>query len=431
MKTNKKILKVKNDQDCSYRVTIPLNIKDNVDKNTVSNYKISVYENGNVIKVERNSDTFYFERTDPLGSYFFKVQLINGDDTIEEQNLEINIREEFNFDIVSKEETKIEIDDKDFFTKIKEIINNTELKVGFRSIQWTSGSIPIIDDKNSEAVFKDLKKFNRDDDVVQVICKILSDESEGALLIWKCITMLKHFRAHEAINYVKLIAKRRYENKNETKFLHEECIKYLESVNSVKNRESVIDHLIYFASECFTPEARSDAVTSLIKTGKRNDERIIQYLFRIIDEDTNPTTKTTAIGGLANFNIISHSSEIEELLQDALPQVRQQTSSILLNNPLKLDFTILTKIFEDETDKATRKNLCNLLLKDYPDETKPYLLTVLEWEDEDYTDTILDLLNYGKDADFVVDKIAKYKNSDVYSVNLNKKIEGFLNKHKK
>jgi hypothetical protein len=431
MKTNKVNLKVKNNQDCKYSVSIPLVIPGDMEKSVLPKYNVIVYDNGKIIETVRQENTFYFERTDSTGTHIYKVQLKNEEQIIEEQDLEIHINEEFNVDVVQEEKTEIIIDDQDFFAKIKEIINNTELKVGFRSAQWSGGSYPVIEDNNSEAVFKDLKKINKDDEVVQVMCKILSDESEEGLLIWKCITLLKHFRAYEAINYVKLTSVRIYDNRNETRFLHEECIKYLESVNSIKNRDSVINTLLYFASECFTPEARSAAITSLIKTAKRNDERIIQYLFKIIAEDSNPNTKVTAIGGLINFNISNHQQEIEELLQDASSQVRQKTSSILQNNSLRLDFSFLTKIFEEETDNAARRTLCDLLFKNYLKETKPYLLNVLEWEDEGFTNTIIDTIQYGSEVEFIVNKIEKYKDSNVYSVNLNKKIVEFLNRQKK
>jgi hypothetical protein len=439
MKANILNFKIKSGEKCSYRVTIPLQVNQNLSSSELSEYKIEVYSDDKIIELRQQEKSYYFERTDGIGKYNFNVQLKLRNKQIEEQSVIISIKDELPHEIFLNSQLPInflnsppaiEIDDQDFYNSIKEIINSTDIKVGSRSYGWgVPGSTPIGVDNNSEVIFKDLKKINRDEDIIEVICQLINEQTTSALLIWKCITMLKHFRAINAIGYVQPIAKKSYENKSETRFLHEECIKYLESVNSIKNRETVIKQLMYFALECVTPEARTAALSSIIKTGKRNDEIIIQFILRVNEIETHLDTRLTAVSGLANFNLTDHIEAIEGMLQDAETKVREKISIVLLNNSLKINFDLLVNIFEEETDKSVRVNICKLLFKSYNEEAKPFIIKVLGYEDEDYTNTVLDSLIYEKDTKFLIPTITSYKNFESYSDSLNKKIDDFIKKH--
>lgn len=432
MKENRINLKAQANEECKYCVTIPLKENEKLSPAELSEFTIEVSSGGKIIDLQRQEKSYYFERTENIGQYIYTIKLKKGNELIEEQNILVNIKEEFNLDTNPIEQPIIEISDLDFFNSIKEIINSIDIKVGSRSYGWgVPGSTPIGVDNNSEVIFKDLKKVKRDEEIIDVLCQILSEQTENGLLIWKSVAILKHFRATVAISYVQSLAKQTYTNKNETRFLHNECIKYLESINTIRNKELVSTQFIYFATDCISPEARKAAMFALIKTGKRNDEKIIQFIFNVSQEETNSDARLTAIGGLSNYNLINHTDEIEELLQDADPKARQKTSNILLNNSLKLQFETLTNIFEEETDKSARTNICKLLFKFYLEEAKPFFIKILDWEDENYTLTLMDALRYEKDSAFIVPHLSNYQNFEAYSDSLNKQIDEFLKRHSK
>lgn len=429
MKTNRFSAQTRSNEKCKYKVSIPLHFNKELSSNELSKYHLEVSFKDKPIELKKQTSSYTIERTDDPGIYKFSVQLKKENILIEEQQIEVRIEEEIDTEIDVKDSPPVEITDSNFYEIIRDTINKTELKVGRKSVQWGYGSFPVAEDKDSEVVFKKLKAHKKDDEIVQIICKIISNEKEEGLLVWKSVTILKHFKSVAGISYIKDLAIRNYSDKNVTQYLHSECIKNLDAINSLNNRDLVESHLKYFALECITPEARSAAVSSLVKNGKRNDEPSIKFLFKIISEDSNSKTRLTALDGLAKFNIGNHQSEMEELLQDASPDIRKKTSAVLLKNPLKLNFTLLTEVFEQETDNAARKSLCDLLFKNYTDQAIPYFLKVIELEDEDYMNTILDTVKYGKDLGPLVEKLAGYQDSSAFSSALNKKIEDFLKRN--
>lgn len=431
MKINRFLAHAGSNEKCTYQVSVPLQFNKDLNPSEKENYHIEIIHKGKALDAKKQNDSYTFERTDKQGKYAFSIQLKKENNIIEEQQIEVHIKEDYNIEIDLGESPQVEIDDSSLFETARDIITKMELKVGRKAVRWGMGSFPVAEDKDSEIVFKNLKSLKKDDEIIQIICKIISDEKEDGLIIWKSVTVLKYFKSIHPINYTKDLAKRDFKDENVTKYLHESCIKYLESVNFMSNRNLVANHLSYFALECITPEARSSAVSILVKNGKRNDEKLIQFLFKVINEDTSSKTKLAALGGLTNFNITYHQEEIEELLQDASPNIRTKTSTVLLKNPLKLNFDLLTEIFEQETDKSARKSLCDLLYKNYSEMAIPYFLRVIDMEDEDFTSTILDTTKYGKDVEPIVEKLTNIKDSNAYSVNLNKKIEDFLKRHSK
>jgi hypothetical protein len=416
------------DSTATYRLFIPVEYKQSAESSDATAYQVKVFDTRNTeLPLIFENNEYILERNDPAGRYQYRIKLSKGNDLIEEQEVVIVIQKKADADISVGPHDLLEVSDKEFETTVVKTIEKMQLTVGHQQGFMTMSTSPVIVDKDSESIYRELKKYQRDDEVIKILCRVLNNEIANGSLIWKTIKVFFYYRAVEGVYFLNPLAQQRYSDANLTRFMHESCVKYLDSVNSIKNRELVMKSLLHFSFECISPQARTLSIKSLSTTGKRNELDIAEVLFKVINEDSDINPRLEAIRGLAKYDLSSFTSGILETMQDASPQVRKEISNTLQNTTIVPDFGFVTDLFENETDDSTRSILGRLIYNKYGEKAKEYFLRVLDYQDERIIAVILDILFYTSET-FAIDKFQEIIERAVLSVALQKRLEEYLKK---
>jgi predicted DNA-binding ribbon-helix-helix protein len=407
---------------------IPVEYQQVTDRSIPNEYAVSVTDNQNIEqKLQFENGQYILERNDPAGRYNFKIVLKKGNELIEEQQVVVIIQKKNNIDQQIDFSNLLKISDEGFEKTVKILIDKMLLFVGHKQGFMTLATSPVVVDTDSESIYRELKKFQRDDEVVSILCKIINNEHENGPMIWKTLKVFYYYRAVEGVYFLNSLAQRRYSDSNLTRFLHETCIQYLNSVNSIKNRELVMKSLLHFSLECITPQARTLGIKSLSTTAKRDEFDIVEVLFKVINEDSDLNTRIEAIRGLEQYDLSSYQSNIMEIMQDASPQIRKEINNTLQKMTFIPDFDFLTDLFEKETEDASLAALGRLIHNRHSEKARDYFLRILDYQDEKLTAVILEILFYTSD-NYAIEKFQKIKGTAILSANLQKRLEEYLKK---
>ncbi|MBN2524500.1 MAG: HEAT repeat domain-containing protein [Bacteroidales bacterium] len=428
MKSQQFRTELKHDGRTTYRLFIPVEYQQGTDKSIHDELEVSVTDNQNIEqKLTFESGQYILERNDPAGRYYFRIVLKKGNELIEEQQVVVIIQKAIDTDTTVDLSDLLKISDKEFEKTVLQIIDKMTLSVGHQQGFMTLNTSPVVVDKDSESVYRELKKFQRDNEVISILCKVINNETGNGPMIWKTLKVFCFYRAVEGVYFLNPLGQRRYTDNNLTRFLHETCIKYLDAVNTIKNRELVMKSLLYFSLECITPQARILGIRSLAATGKRNELVITDALFKVINEDSDINTRLEAIRGLEKYDLSSYQSNILEIMQDASPQIRKEIYTTLQKIAFLPDFDFSTDLFENETDDASRAALGRLIYNRHSEKARDYFLRILDYQDEKLTTVILEILFYTSD-NYAIEKFQKIKETAILSAKLQKRLEEYLKK---
>jgi len=428
MKSQQFRTELKEDGRTTYRLFIPVEYLQGSDKSIPDEYKVSVTDNQNIEqKLKFESGQYILERNDPAGRFNFRIVLKKGNELIEEQQVVVIIQKTIDTDSTVDLSDLLKISDEEFEKTVLQSIGKMTLTVGRQQGFMTLNTSPVVVDKDSESVYRELKKFQRDNEVISILCNVINNETENGPMVWKTIKVFCYYRAVEGVYFLNPLGQRRFTDINLTRFLHETCIKYLDAVNNIKNRELVMKSLLYFSLECITPQARILGIRSLSATGKRNELVITDALFKVINEDSDLNTRLEAIRGLEKYDLSSYQSNILEIMQDASPQIRKEIYTTLQKIAFLPDFDFLTDLFENETDDTSRAALGRLIHNRHSEKARDYFLRILDYQDEKLTAVILEILFYTSD-NYAIEKFQKIKETAVLSANLQKRLEEYLKK---
>ncbi|MBU2650986.1 MAG: DUF1566 domain-containing protein [Bacteroidetes bacterium] len=316
--------------------------------------------------------------------------------------------------------------------QVREIIDDMDLRFSHSGGYYPgSGGSTNIVDKNSELVFRDLRKLKRDTEIIKILCNLIEDETEDSVLVMKVLKLLSYYRSPMCMNNVQLLANVEFKHPRETDLIHLECLKYFRAVSSPSNKNEISEIYKAFALHCKSIVGRRDAITFLSEVSNKSDKEIIELLFELTD-DPNLVIRYTAIKTLKEFRITYYSDKISDLLQDPDSKIRTETITLMTLNkyPLEIDFKTIASFIEIETDRYARLYAFHLINKKYPEEEERYFLKLLDQGTEEYVEGVLNVYRHRQGGDYLVAKTKELKDQKNFSENIVKLIDEFLQKQK-
>lgn len=320
----------------------------------------------------------------------------------------------------------------DIEKSVHELLNEMDLHVGRQSHFMQIGSTPIQAYGNSEAIFRKFRKIGDKDDVASTLATIVSSNNEKEINKWKSVVILKYFKDYSNVDCIdSIIGSVNEDNKDISSFLHVECVRYLDAINTPKIREIITPKYLKIIYDCPTNTARNDAINSYSVGGKSNDDSYIKTLIDLVEAETDKGIRKTAIYGLKNYNLSSYTQTLVDWFEDTDQDIRNMAVFLCLDLEIDIRPSEIIELLEFEKYNSCRFNLVKLLYKVDSLECDNYFCEQINSEEEKIMlQAIKDSFHLPKLESFLL-KIKALDNDNINSPELSKNIKSYIVKYDK
>ena len=325
----------------------------------------------------------------------------------------------------TKNEKQEEVDQEievDFTVKVKQILKDTKLNVrgynvpvagGFGGLS-TSYKLDTTDIDNAVAK---LTRLNNNDAVFEVLEKIIGNQSEDINDCWKAVEILTRFNTPKGLKNITTLFKRLATGvKNETLYLHESCLRFINGVKNNSSKELKRESLEFAVMNCPTVQTRINALKLIVEASKINDDKVINLLISIADEESDAGLRRYAASELEKFNLRKYILPITDWLSEIDLNFRKVVASkIAMKYYSNLDFYEVSEIFHSEIDRDQKQILGDILLKINKGLAEKFVVSTLRAEKDENTILVLLSLCNKYQINDAQELIDEFQDDDSYS----------------